>query len=548
MMGSPNRLALVCLLGLVAACGGGDKKTKKPTGTPTAAAGKLGDSCKKKGDTTQGSCGEGLVCLSSASGGYCTAWCSGSCANGAVCAESSKTPEMCVKSCKSDSECRTGEGYSCDPVWKSCSTRGMLALKAPVCDTLAPPLPRKTFGKPVPLATGTTPALNPAAYLNKAGDVVVVYQHGLASGSPNSLAAVTVKGGAADTPKEIKLGRDNHYQPTLEVDRAGKLYLAFLGFDGGRLPQQRMSVGVSSSDDGVNWSAAQTASDNANDCPGDTPGCLDRPLVAIGPDRDNAKVDAVYVFYQSETNREIRVTRSTDGGKTFGGGARVGEGQIGDVEVTASGKIHTLFVGGGSNKMGDTENAVWYTNSSDGGQTFSNPIKVSSEGDVVPQWFSNVQILTDLDRKLLYAVYPVGPADGRWDIWLATSKDGGATWSRSQVNDDVACANHMVPVAAIDSSSGKIHIVWYENRSGGGGLAYTNCAPGGTKCTPNELVNEEPFASYGFARHSPKWLGEYNQLMVDPKKKLLHVVWTQTVSENGVPTARVFYANGKLPK
>src|SRR5262249_22751188 len=149
-------------------------------------------------------------------------------------------------------------------------------------------------------------------------------------------------------------------------------------------------------------------------------------------------------------------------------------------------------------------------------------------------------LLADLDKGLLYVVYPVGTPDGKWDIILATSKDGGQTWSRATVNDDGApCANHMAPTAVLDSS-GKIHITWFDNRSGKGSLAYASCASGGTKCTPNEAVSDAPFTSYGFGRNSTSWLGDYNTLMYDAKKKLLRAVWTQTVDENGVATSRIF--------
>jgi hypothetical protein len=87
---------------------------------------------------------------------------------------------------------------------------------------------------------------------------------------------------------------------------------------------------------------------------------------------------------------------------------------------------------------------------------------------------------------------------------------------------------------------------WLENRSGKGGVAYTICTAGGERCTPNEAVNDAPFASYGMKRHCPEWLSEYNALVVDPARRTLHAVWTQTVAARGKPTARLFHASAPL--
>ena len=45
-------------------------------------------------------------------------------------------------------------------------------------------------------------------------------------------------------------------------------------------------------------------------------------------------------------------------------------------------------------------------------------------------------------------------------------------------------------------------------------------------------------------RQSRKWLGEYYEILFDPSGLDLHVVWTQTVDEAGLSTARIFHASG----
>jgi hypothetical protein len=53
-------------------------------------------------------------------------------------------------------------------------------------------------------------------------------------------------------------------------------------------------------------------------------------------------------------------------------------------------------------------------------------------------------------------------------------------------------------------------------------------------------------AAYELVRHSSKWLGEYAALVADPKRKLLHAVWTHTVQEGEHAIARLRYATRKL--
>ncbi len=56
----------------------------------------------------------------------------------------------------------------------------------------------------------------------------------------------------------------------------------------------------------------------------------------------------------------------------------------------------------------------------------------------------------------------------------------------------------------------------------------------------------EPFANFTFVRHLPAWLGEYDVLLLDESRRILHAVFSAPIDERGVPTSRVFYASAKL--
>lgn len=77
--------------------------------------GDLGDGC-----TASNQCGGGLYCEASLPGGYCTTDCAGDadCGDGGLCFSlvdaTGEEYTVCLRSCASPSECRTGEGYTCD--------------------------------------------------------------------------------------------------------------------------------------------------------------------------------------------------------------------------------------------------------------------------------------------------------------------------------------------------------------------------------------------------------------------------------------------------
>lgn len=476
------------------------------------------------------------------------------CPTGGTCAETLRMGELCVRSCQTDSDCRSAEGYVCDDTWKACALPGMLSRRAPICAD-AGGLERKTFGGAARVSAAGGPGryhFEPAAVIGKKGEVIAAYVTGGKTGEKNDLAiAVVSPDGKVEGDLPFKTDRENHFDPWMAVDRNGKAHLVWLGFDGGMAPEKNMQIGFSTSSNGKSWSKPISVHDGA-DCPSERPGCLDKPMIAIGPSKQNQKKDALYVFYYSNSAEQLRARRSLDGGSTFSSSTRVGSGAYGDVEVDEKGTIHVVYVAfAGDDEsppglLGDERARIEYVKSSDGGGTFSEPAVVSADGEAIPFFFSNPQVISDAKKGTVAVVYPEGSSDLRWDLVIASSSDGGKTWTRAPVNDDPPCANHMTPTAARDPKTGRIHVAWTENRGGKGGIAYATCEPGGSKCGKNEGASTEPFAAYSLTRHGSKWLGEYYPILIDAERRKVHLLWTQTIDESGVPTARVFYAAGKL--
>ena len=413
----------------------------------------------------------------------------------------------------------------------------------PVCS--AAPLARKTFGKPIQVTSKASPGrynIEPHGTLLPSGNVAFVYTALAGMFTDNVLGVGTIGPDGKVAERPLASAKKRHFDPWMATDPKGLVHLVWLGHDGGR-PDQHMQVGYATSTDGLAYSAPAATNDFATDCPNDAAGCMDKPMIV-------SFADANVVFYYSDPGGGFKAVRVEDGGRRVAGTTKVGGGAYGSVALAPSGRIHVAWVDSddeeGIDRWGDVHLHVDYSMSDDRGRSFAKPLRVSSPSEPIPFFFSNPQIAADEPRGLLYAVYPTGRRDGRWDITLATSRNGGHDWKRIRVNDDAPCANHMTPLAALDPKTGTLHVVWLENRTGKGAVAYAACDSGGERCSPNEAVSDAPFASYSFARHQSDWLGEYGALLVDAERRHLHLLWTQPVDEDGDAVSRIFYARADL--
>lgn len=411
----------------------------------------------------------------------------------------------------------------------------------PLCG--APPLPRRAFGKPIQITSKASPgryANEPAAAILPSGAVALMYQAhgGLFEG--NGLGVATVDPSGHVEERALRTERKRHFDAWMTADPQGTLHAVWLGHDGGR-PDKRPQIRYATSKDGLTWAVGGAVHDADHDCPGEVAGCLDKPMIAWAG-------GAALVVYYSEPGEGAKAVRVVDG-KPQGPSVKVGEGAYGDMTVSPSGKVHVVYASwdeGKVDRFGDRRTHIDLVRSEDGGRSFGKPARVSAEDEPVPFYFSNAQVAFDEARDLLYVVYPTGLGDGRWALTLASSRDGGASFQRIKVNDDAPCANHMTPRAALDRRTGALHVIWLENRTGRGGVAYAACEAGGARCSASEAVSDTPFASYTFARHRPDWLGEYPALVIDEERRALHAVWAQPVDEDGEAVSRIFYARADL--
>lgn len=241
------------------------------------------------------------------------------------------------------------------------------------------------------------------------------------------------------------------------------------------------------------------------------------PEVAF--DRDGV-LHYLFVGLQGEGNRPMGafLTSSFDRAQTWSVPKQVlGPGNFMvrmalDPEVGQAGRIHVVWVqpetapalGG----FTASPNAILSAHSDDQGATFSVPVRVS---DPARQRVVGPTIVVGGDHRVHVAYYDLrddardyqgleGPAsDGPWSLVVASSDDGGGSFSRQVAVDDAVVPAGRVslilttpgPAFAVDGS--KLYLSWADARSSDWDVLLARSADaGGTWSTSQRLNDDDP--------------------------------------------------------
>ncbi len=180
---------------------------------------------------------------------------------------------------------------------------------------------------------------------------------------------------------------------TIEVDASGNVYLAWVD---GRRPSGNGDIFFAkSTDQGASFSSNVMVND----------------ITQAGADAvqyiPSLAVDAAGIIYVSFTDRRIGgtswennrayITKSTDGGATFATETLLaGHNDIckhKDIAVSPAGKLHAALV----TNVDPLSWGVWLYESSDGGATFTSPVKLNNSTEFD---FSEVRVVAPADNKL----------------------------------------------------------------------------------------------------------------------------------------------------
>jgi BNR repeat-like domain len=191
-----------------------------------------------------------------------------------------------------------------------------------------------------------------------------------------------------------------------------------------------------------------------------------------GGDCDVA-MDSAGTLYTADTwLGSLSVGHSTDGGQNWQGTALAGTSPMVDRPWLVAGEEGTLYVTY-QDVQCCTPSAIWFTKSTDYGQTFSPAVPVATfagvpadpaEGpDGAYTWEGNFVVAGE--GQDLYLVYTrrLGPAvteqSGAETVHVAVSHDGGTTWTSEHVTSTDGPASYLYPSIAMDGGGG-LHVVY----------------------------------------------------------------------------------------
>ncbi|HLK61253.1 MAG TPA: exo-alpha-sialidase, partial [Chthonomonadaceae bacterium] len=201
---------------------------------------------------------------------------------------------------------------------------------------------------------------------------------------------------------------------------------------------------------------------------------LDKPWVAVD-DASGTGQGTVYVtFTDFGSSTKICVTRSTDGGATWGpsGGVSLASGTVQGsyVVVGPDHSVYVFWLDGNS-----ASQQILVRKSTDGGNTFGSSVTVATlkttgvNGDLGLGGFrSNAfpHAAVNPVTGNVYVTYNDTPGGtDRADIFFTQSTDGGATWSAPvRVNDDTTTNDQWQPAIAVSPDGTQVFVGFYDRR------------------------------------------------------------------------------------
>ena len=363
-------------------------------------------------------------------------------------------------------------------------------------------------------------AINPA----NPDHLVAVSLQAMKPGSPvrvSNFSYASIDGGR--TWRTVPVPNDHqrvHGDDAVTIAKDGVVYHSYIAFDGIRVPRpDRASSGiyVRTSRDGITWNDPVAVVDHFNSAiPFE-----DKPWVAVDDAEESPHRGNVYVAWtrfdvygspDPQHKTHIWFARSRDGVRTFSPPVQISDtsGDAKDSDGTVEGVVPSVGVRGEVYVAWSGPAGLVFDRSVDGGYTFGTDKVITQVpgGWDIPQpgiTRHNGMPVTAVDhsrgpnRGTVYVNW-IDERNGDTDVFVASSRDGGATWSAPvRVNDDPR-ANKRAQLftwMAVDPADGSVNVVFLDRRDSSGtenAVTMARSIDGG-KTFANHRVNRAPFPS-----------------------------------------------------
>ena len=375
-----------------------------------------------------------------------------------------------------------------------------------------------TFSTPINISNDSGSSFNPRIAVGAAGNVNVVWQDQLPSGTEIMFSHSTNAGVSFSAAINLSNDSADSGSPEIAADTAGNVYIVWehdtlnLGIffihstDGGATfstpavlstnasgsysPQ--IAIGLSghltviweddaqsasdisfsySSDHGATFSVPETLSDHTGNS----------MSAEIATDL-NGNIDVVWEN-NSPGNFDIFFSRSTDNGVTFSSPKDMSNGSGNAVDpqigLDAKDNINVVWEDNTPPKYNPD---IYFARSSDGGATFSSPVNISNDAGISANPFLTI----DAGANINVAWEDDTP--GNKDIFFSRSTDSGATFSAPlNLSNDPRLS--LAPDMAADKN-GDINVAWQDSTPGPSQIFFSRLASG-------TVANQPPVANAG---------------------------------------------------
>jgi hypothetical protein len=278
-----------------------------------------------------------------------------------------------------------------------------------------------------------------------------------------------------------------HGDDAVTIARDGVVYHSYIAFDGIRVPRpDRASSGifVRTSRDGLTWNDPVAVIDHLNSAiPFE-----DKPWIGVDDAEESPHRGNVYVAWtrfdvygspDPQHKTHIWFSRSRDGARSFAPPVQISDtpGDAQDSDGTVEGVVPSVGLRGEVYVAWSGPAGLVFDRSLDGGYSFGQDTVIAQ---IPGGWDLPVPGITRHNGMPVTAVdHSRGPSRGtlyvNWiderngdtDVFVASSRDGGATWSAPvRVNDDPRgnARAQLFTWMAVDPSDGSVNVVFLDRR------------------------------------------------------------------------------------
>lgn len=201
--------------------------------------------------------------------------------------------------------------------------------------------------------------------------------------------------------------------------------------------------------------------------------------------------DNIYITWEDYRNvdSDIYFTKSTNGGNTFSGNIQVNDDTGSDPQHSPSiaiDDVGNIFITWYDKRNGDYD--IYFANSTNGGTSFGTNNIVNDDGTSERQYKPSIAAESN---GFVYIVWYDYRSGSNYDVYFANSTDGGAIFSQNiKITDEIGDSNQVLPSIATEGN-GLLYVAWADFRDGSYDIYFTNSPDGGASFGTNIKINDD---------------------------------------------------------